>query len=136
MVSRSCGCNPDDIITLNLMIMVQKQIQMVILQREQIQINVHDDAPVALGDVATFLIMFGLCPGECDDNDNVGEDQPGYVCSDVSLVEFMLVFLRRGSNCSGVHGVLENRSYGCLYLYLITFRLERINLFTNFRSGR
>ena len=98
--------NPDDIITLNFDVVATDSDGD--SATGTIQINVHDDAPVALGDVAIVSDNVLTVSGNVTDNDNVGEDQPGYVVSDVSFNGIHVGVPATGAvTVHGVHGVLE-----------------------------
>ncbi|MCB1550431.1 MAG: type I secretion C-terminal target domain-containing protein [Alphaproteobacteria bacterium] len=100
------GSNPNDVISLGFGVTVTDSDGDAV--STIITINVRDDAPVAERDFSTVPDNVLTVSGNVTDNDNVGEDQPGYVVSDVSFNGIHVGVPATGAvTVHGVHGVLE-----------------------------
>jgi len=73
-----------------------------------VTINIHDDAPVAVDDVAAVPHHSLAVSGNVTDNDTVGEDQPGYVVSEVSFNGTAVAVPAIGTvTINGTYGAVE-----------------------------
>ncbi|MDD3021875.1 MAG: DUF5801 repeats-in-toxin domain-containing protein, partial [Alphaproteobacteria bacterium] len=100
------GTNPDDVISLDFGVTVTDSDGDV--ANATVTINIHDDAPVAVDDVAAVPHHTLAVSGNVTDNDTVGEDQPGYVVSEVSFNGTAVTVPAIGTvTINGTYGVVE-----------------------------
>ncbi|HNQ91588.1 MAG TPA: DUF5801 repeats-in-toxin domain-containing protein, partial [Alphaproteobacteria bacterium] len=97
--------DPDDIITLSFDVVATDNDGDSVTGT--ISINVYDDAPVAVNDTITVSDANLAVSGNVTANDDIGEDKPGYVVSEVSFNGAAVVVPTSGTvTINGAHGVL------------------------------
>ncbi len=97
--------NPDDVITLNFTVVATDSDGDT--ASGIIQINVHDDAPIAVNDVAYVNDPHVAVTGNVTSNDTIGEDMPGYVVKEVTFNGTTVTVPVTGSiTVNGAHGSL------------------------------
>ncbi|MDY0029561.1 MAG: DUF5801 repeats-in-toxin domain-containing protein, partial [Pseudobdellovibrionaceae bacterium] len=103
--------DPDDVITLNFGVIATDSDGDT--ATGTIQINVHDDAPIAVNDVVTVVDPNVSVIGNVTTNDYIGEDAPGYIVSEVDFNGTVHVIPQTGTvTINGTYGVLVIGSDG------------------------
>ncbi|MCB1558749.1 MAG: type I secretion C-terminal target domain-containing protein, partial [Alphaproteobacteria bacterium] len=103
--------NPDDVITLNFGFVATDADGDT--ANGTVVVAVHDDAPVAVNDVATLSQAPGSVSGNVTTNDDIGEDEPGYMVKEISFGGTTVGVPAAGSvTIAGDHGSLTIKADG------------------------